>query len=108
MALRVRVCGLAEVADGALRAFAVPGVTWPVIVTRIDGELVAVPGVCPHEDVELADGDLVATPGGAAIVCPGHGYAFDLATGRCRHDPALVLRRYPVTLVDGDVWVDLL
>ena len=104
MALRVRVCALGDVADGELRAFAVDGVTWPVIVTRVDGELVAVPGVCPHEDVPLAAGALC----GHAIVCAGHGYAFDVRTGRCAHDPALELRRYPITLVDGDVWVDLL
>ena len=104
MALRVRVCALAEVADGELRAFAVPGVTWPVIVTRVAGELVAIPGVCPHEDVGLAGGEL----SGAAIVCPGHGYQFDLRTGRCTHDPGLALRRYPITLIDGEVWVDLL
>ena len=103
MALRVRVCALAEV-DGELRAFAVPGVTWPVIVTRIAGELVAVPGVCPHEDVGLADGERV----GETIICPGHGYQFDLRTGRCKHDPDLSLRRYPITLVGGEVWVDLL
>ena len=104
MALRVRVCAEAEVAAGELRAFAVPGVTWPVIVTRVDGALVAVPGVCPHEDVELATGELCDH----AIICAGHGYAFDLRTGRCTHDPALELRRYPITLLDGDVWVDLL
>jgi nitrite reductase/ring-hydroxylating ferredoxin subunit len=104
MALRVRVCALGDVADGELRAFAVDGVTWPVIVTRVDGVLVAVPGVCPHEDVPLATGELR----GRAIVCAGHGYAFDLETGRCRHDPGLELRRYPITLIDGAVWVDLL
>jgi nitrite reductase/ring-hydroxylating ferredoxin subunit len=104
MALRVRVCSLDDIADGELRAFAVSGVTWPVIVTRVDGELVAVPGVCPHEDVALATGELR----GGAIVCAGHGYAFDLATGRCTHDPSLELRRYPITVVGGDVWVDLL
>ena len=104
MALRVRVCRLADIAEGELRAFAVTGVTWPVIVTRVDGELVAVPGVCPHEDVPLATGELC----GRAIVCAGHGYAFDLQTGRCAHDPALELRRYPITLVGDDVWVDLL
>jgi nitrite reductase/ring-hydroxylating ferredoxin subunit len=103
MALRVRVCALADIADGELRAFPVEGVTWPVIVTRVDGELVCVPGVCPHEDVALATGELR----GRAIVCAGHGYAFDLHTGRCTHDPALTLRRYPITLIDGDVWVDL-
>jgi nitrite reductase/ring-hydroxylating ferredoxin subunit len=104
MALRVRVCALAEVVGGELRAFAVPGVTWPVIVTRTDGELIAIPGVCPHEDVGLADGEL----SGGAIICPGHGYQFDLRTGRCKHDPGLLLRRYPITLIGGEVWVDLL
>ncbi|HEX7838168.1 MAG TPA: Rieske 2Fe-2S domain-containing protein [Kofleriaceae bacterium] len=104
MSLRVRVCALAEVADGELRAFAVPGVTWPVIVTRTGGELIAIPGVCPHEDVALEGGELR----GAAIVCPGHGYQFDLRTGRCKHDPGLALRRYPITLIGGEVWVDLL
>ena len=104
MALRVRVCTLDDVADGALRAFAVAGVTWPVIVTRIDGELVAVPGVCPHEDVGLAGGELQ----GATIICPGHGYHFDLRTGRCQHDASLELRRYPITVVGREIWVDLL
>jgi toluene monooxygenase system ferredoxin subunit len=104
MALRVRVCRLAEVVAGELRAFPVRGVTWPVIVTIVDEVLVAVPGVCPHEDVGLADGTLR----GSELVCPGHGWGFDLHTGRCAHAPWVELRRYPVTLVDDEVWVDLL
>lgn len=104
MALRVRVCSVVDVADGELRAFPVAGVTWPVIVTRVDGELFAVPGVCPHEDVALADGDLT----GCVLTCMGHGYEFDLRTGRCKHDAALHLRRYPITLVGDEIWVDLL
>jgi nitrite reductase/ring-hydroxylating ferredoxin subunit len=104
MALRVRVCKLADVAPGELRAFAVPGVTWPVIVTVVDGALVAVPGVCPHEDVALADGDLCA----GTLTCPGHAYEFDLRTGRCKHDPGLELRRYPITVIGDELWVDLL
>ena len=104
MALRVRVCTIQDVAAGELRAFRVAGVTWPVIVTIVDGELVACPGVCPHEDVALADGDLE----GAQLRCPGHGYLFDLHTGRCAHDPGLELRRYPITRVGDEIWVDLL
>ena len=104
MALRVRVCKLGEVVDGELRAFAVRGVTWPVIVTRAEGTLVACPGVCPHEDVALADGYLF----GHTIVCGAHGYAFDLNTGRCPNAPGLELRRYPITIVGDEVWVDLL
>lgn len=109
MALRVRVCRVDEVRPDEVNAFRVEGVTWPVIVTRITapggaGELVATAGVCPHEDVSLADGHV----DGSTLVCPGHGYGFDLSTGRCQHDASLVLRRYAVTVVGDDVWVDLL
>ena len=104
MALRVRVCALVDIVDNELRAFQVKGVTWPVLVTRVDGEILATAGVCPHEDVSLADGYL----DGATLVCPGHAYGFDLHTGRCRHDASLLLRRYAVTVVGDEVWVDLL
>ena len=103
MALRVKVCKLTEVVDGQMRAFKVRGVTWPVIVARVDGELFACPGVCPHEDVELIDGDLEGT----VITCPGHSYEFDLRTGTCVHDRTLNLRRYPVHVVGDELWVDL-
>ena len=104
MALRVRVCRLADVVPGELRAFAVAGVTWPVIVTYAESELVAVPGVCPHEDVPLAEGEL----DGTQLICHGHVYGFDLRTGACTHDKTLTLRRYPITVVGDDVFVDLL
>lgn len=104
MALRVKVCRLEDVVAGEMRAFQVNGVTWPVIVTRVDGELLACPGVCPHEDVALWNGEL----NGAVIRCPGHAYDFDLRTGRCVHDPDLVLRRYKITVVGDEIWVDLL
>jgi nitrite reductase (NADH) small subunit len=105
MALRVRVCRLAEVVAGELRAFPVAGVTWPVIATIVDGALVAIPGVCPHADVALGDYGVLD---GATVICRVHGYAFDLATGRCEHDPRLELRRYRVTVIGPEVWVDLL
>lgn len=104
MAFRVRVCSRMELAAGTLKAFAVHGVTWPVLVTVVDGEVVAVPGVCPHEDVPLAKGTLER----GELTCPGHGYSFDLRDGVCTHDPSLVLRKYKVTIEHGDVFVDLL
>jgi nitrite reductase/ring-hydroxylating ferredoxin subunit len=104
MALRVRVCRVGDVSAHDVRAFAVAGVTWPILVIRLGDEIVATPGVCPHEDVGLAGGSL----DGGVLTCPGHGYRFDLATGRCEHDATLELRRYPVTIVDDEVWVDLL
>lgn len=104
MALRVRVCDLGDVAEGELRGFAVTGVTWPVMVTRLDGQLIAFPGVCPHDDVSLVDYGVLE---GKLLRCRVHGYCFDLDTGRCEH-AMLHLRRYRVTVVERDVYVDLL
>ena len=56
--LRARLARLDEIPAGRLRAFTVPGVTWPVLATRLGGTIIATAGVCPHEDVSLADGDL--------------------------------------------------
>lgn len=102
--LRRRLCRAEEAVEGELRPFRLPGVTWPVLVTRLHGRIVAIPGVCPHEDVGLADGELRD----GCIVCPGHGWHFDLQDGRCLHDGALQLRRYKVSMIDDEVWIDLL
>jgi nitrite reductase/ring-hydroxylating ferredoxin subunit len=105
VALRVRVCELGQIVEGELRAFQVTGVTWPIMMTAIDGELFAFQGVCPHDDVSLAEyGALEA----CEVVCRVHGYHFDLRSGRCEHVPGLHLRRYRITLAGTEVWVDLL
>ena len=104
MALRVKVCRVDEVLPGCLRGFTVPGVTWPVMVTELDGTIVAASSVCPHEDVSLLPGDL----DDGVVTCPGHGYELDLRTGACLHDARLVLRRYRVTISAGEVWIDLI
>lgn len=105
MALRVRVCELDQVIPGELRAFAVSGVTWPIMMTIADGNLYAFQGVCPHDDVSLADFGALS---GAEVTCRVHGYRFDLRSGSCEHAPRLHLRRYPITIIGTQVWVDLL
>jgi len=52
----------------------------PVTVFRTrDGRLFASSATCPHGKGPLADGLI----GGTKVVCPLHGFAFDLGSGRC-------------------------
>lgn len=103
MGLRVRVCRADEIAPGETKGFAVPGVTVPVLVANVDGEILAVSSMCAHEDVSLLGGKRK----GLQVICPGHGYRFDLRTGACSHDPQLRLPCYRVTVIDGEVYADL-
>jgi nitrite reductase/ring-hydroxylating ferredoxin subunit len=105
VALRVRVCRLDEIVPGGLRGFVVAGVTWPVMVATVDGELVAFPGVCPHDDVPLDDYGVME---GEYVRCRVHGYRFDVRDGHCEHQPQLHLRRYKITIAGDELYVDLL
>lgn len=102
--MRVRVCAVADVPAGETRGFQVAGLTLPVMVTNEQGTLYATSSQCPHEEVSLLDG----TRRGLTITCRGHGYEFDLATGRCGHDPSLRLPCYRTHIHDGALWIDLL
>jgi nitrite reductase/ring-hydroxylating ferredoxin subunit len=102
--MRFRVCRADEVPRGEIRAFDVDGLAVPVLVANLDGILIAASGMCPHEDVELIGGSY----DGTSIVCPGHGYEFDLASGACSHDDTLCLPTYQVTVVAGEVYVTVI
>lgn len=67
-----------------------------------DGEPHAIDNRCPHRGGQLGDG----TVRGEDIVCPLHGYDFDLHTGISRYDPTERVPVYPARLHDGHIQVD--
>ena len=104
MAAWVRICDASEVPPGEVRGFRVPIFTFPILIAHVDGRYLASSSICPHEDVSLLDGELH----GQVLTCPGHGYDFDLATGRCAHDAGLRLRRFPVRVdAAGALYVEI-
>ena len=66
-------------------------------VFEVSGELFVTDGACPHNGGPLGAG-LVRD---GVVTCPWHWYSYELATGRCRTAAGYSLRRYPVTMVDG-------
>jgi toluene monooxygenase system ferredoxin subunit len=104
MGMWVRICDANEVPEGQVRGFQVAALSFPILVAHVGGETyLASSSICPHEDVSLLSGDLQ----GPIITCPGHGYEFDLVTGRCKHDAGLRLRRFPVRLSGDALFVEI-
>ena len=69
-----------------------------------DGRIFAAEATCPHRGGPLADG-LV---GGSTVVCPLHGFKFDLQTGAPRGNDCRALATYPAALTEGgDIIVTL-
>ena len=75
-------------------------------VYNCDGTLRAIEDRCSHDDGPLCEGDWDEDM--CRVVCPRHGSAFDLATGRPMSLPATQpVDTYPVRIVDGVVRVEL-
>jgi len=87
---------------GEGRAFALGERTLAVFRT-CDGSLYATQHNCPHAGAALTAGLL----GAVNIICPQHGWKFNLRTGVCQHDPAYRIRTYPVRVEAGQIIVTL-
>jgi len=119
-----------EIAIGKVAAFPDPGRK----IVEVDGVAVGVfcrngtftayENVCPHMGGPVCQGTIIArveervgndkTSQGLAfskdetnIVCPWHGYEFNIATGRHQGNPRLRLRSVRVRVVEDDVLITL-
>jgi nitrite reductase/ring-hydroxylating ferredoxin subunit len=102
---RVALCKTDELPPQTILCKRIAGMG-EVAVVRLAGsdEVVAFEPRCPHARGPLAEGKLH----GSIIVCPWHFFPFDLRTGKAASgDSILALRRYPVTVEDGEVLVEL-
>ena len=73
------------------------------LVLDLGDRLVVTDALCPHKQNPLAEGVLR----GGCLVCPGHWYAFDLATGVCRTAAETALRLHPVVEEEGLLFAEV-
>jgi nitrite reductase/ring-hydroxylating ferredoxin subunit len=119
-----------EIAIGKVAAFPDPGRKVVEVdgvavgVFRHNGAFTAYENVCPHMGGPVCQGKIIArveervredkTSLGLSfsrtqsnIVCPWHGYEFDIATGQHQGNPRLRLRPVEIKVVDDDLVVTL-
>jgi nitrite reductase/ring-hydroxylating ferredoxin subunit len=115
----VALAALADIADGEHRIFKVGALE--VGVFRVQDKVFAWENRCPHAGGPVCQGKIYrkveevlgtdqkslglrfsATP---QIVCPWHGFEFDVATGRHPGDPKVRLRPVPVEVREGRIYV---
>jgi nitrite reductase (NADH) small subunit len=98
----VRVASTDEISPGQGTLVEREGLAVAVFNTG-SGRFYACGPLCPHEGGPLAEGWLE----GEAVVCPWHGFDFDLRTGRCLINDQLAIPVFPVRVQAGAVEVDL-
>jgi NAD(P)H-dependent nitrite reductase small subunit len=97
-----KVCRLSDLKEKEGRRFIVNDVD--VAVFKVEGNIYALNNICPHQKAALIYDGFIED---GKIVCPVHGWAFDLATGNLgegRHG----LNSYEVKIIDDNVYVKVL
>lgn len=96
---RVHVCGEDAIREGCSRTVEADGRT--IAVFRDGGVLKAIDDFCPHRGGPLNEGEVVR----GAVICPLHGWAFELDSGRMRGNPRVIVATYEVAVESGEVFV---
>ena len=120
--IRHRICELHEIPDnGVVLAQAA---ALQIGVFKVGGKLYAYENRCAHQGGPVCRGDVLGRfeerigAGGESlglvqsnerldIVCPWHGWEYDVATGEHIADSSIKLRSFPVHEQDGVVYVEV-
>ncbi len=73
-----------------------------IALFNVNGADYAVDAICPHEGGPLHEGDV----DGETIVCPWHGYDFNVKTGECSVDSELRVTTFVVKTEGNDVFIE--
>lgn len=95
------VVSLDELWPGEPRGFVVAGT--PVLLLRLEETVYAYEDRCAHLGQRLSCGRLHH----GVLTCPAHHWEYDMRSGEGVNPSHVRLRKLPVTIRAGDVWIEL-
>ncbi len=101
MARMVKVAEVTELAPGQGKLVQVD--EQDIALFNVDGTYYATGAVCPHEEGPLHEGEV----DGDTIVCPWHGYDFNVKTGECSVIPELRVKTFVVMTEGNDLFIEM-
>jgi len=73
-----------------------------IVVVRAGDRIAAFLDRCPHADWPLSEGEVID----GVLQCQGHGFEFDIASGRCINSPVHELKPLSVRRSDDRVQIE--
>jgi nitrite reductase/ring-hydroxylating ferredoxin subunit len=90
-----------EIKEGQMKGVRIKGK--PVLLVRQGGEVFGLSNFCPHAGCELQGGILT----GYVVMCPCHGWKFDVRNGQYQEIPQVKLDCYKCKIENGKIHVEI-
>ena len=97
----IRIASVHEIAESAGKLVEVEG--QEIALFKSNGEIYAIHNLCPHAGGPLSEGSLRE----GHVMCPWHGWEFNLKTGSCAFNPAIRVPVFETKICGTDVFVAL-
>ena len=98
----VRVASVSDIPPGSGKAVSVDG-RWFALFHDPQGGFHATDDSCPHQGASLGEG----TYHEGRVICPWHGWVFDVRTGACLLVPVVHVACYATRPVGDDIEIEL-
>jgi toluene monooxygenase system ferredoxin subunit len=96
-----RAADLESLWPGEMRGISLGAVK--VLLVNVEGTVLAYEDRCLHRGVQLCRGKLE----GDTLTCSAHAWQYDACTGTGKNPLGVALRRFPVKVEGGQIWVDV-
>ncbi len=77
--------------------------TKTICVANVKGAYSAMENLCPHRGGPLGQGMIE----GGKVVCPWHGWAWDVKTGQAAQSSSMKVGVYPLKIDGGEVLIEI-
>lgn len=94
----IKICKISELSDNQGKRFLINDVD--IAVFKVADDIYVLNNICPHQHTSIIYDGFVED---GCIVCPAHGWMFNLKTGR-QPSGARGLDVYPVKIVDDEIY----
>lgn len=97
-----RICRTDELAENAIKKFAVDGVA--IVVVNYGEGYRAIPPICPHMEEPLEDSGVVVR---CVLTCTKHLWTWDLKTLEMKGETEKPLKTYDIKIEDGSILANI-
>jgi nitrite reductase/ring-hydroxylating ferredoxin subunit len=74
-----------------------------IVLFNLNGEFFALDNSCPHSDGPICEGTIE----GDVVICPNHGWEFDIRTGRAKSVSSYRVKTYVLKLTGDEIFVEV-
>lgn len=97
----VKIASKKDVPEGTGVALDIEGKA--IALFNVDGTYHAIDNTCKHRGGPLGEGSLE----GKEVICPWHGWQYDVTTGACTTNPSVSQTKYNVKVDGEDILTEL-